>query len=118
MTTKAKTETVTQCARCNGKASKRWFDVCGLCVGVECVSIVEETSERVKKTGKALLIVLREEYKAMMRQTTVTGMILNGMLKLADMITKGKITKDQFLAVATKRYRGDDAKKIVASLSK
>lgn len=116
MTTK--TETVTQCARCNGKASKKWFDVCGLCVGVECVPIVEETSKRIGKNGKALLIVLREEYKSMMRVTTTTGMILNGMLKLADMISKGKITKEQFLAVAIKRYRGDDAKKIVSSLSK
>jgi len=110
------TENVVKCDRCNGKSSKQWFKVSGLNVGLECKVIVEETAKRTGKKGDQLLNVLRDEYKTMMRHTTVTGMVLSGMLSLSDMITKGKITADVFLQCAKKRYRGDDASKIVKAL--
>ena len=105
-----------KCARCNGKSSKQWFKVGGLNVGLECKQQVESVAESTGKKGEALLAIIRDEYKSMMRTSTVTGMILIGMLSLKDMIAKGKITADQFLAIAKKRYRGDDAKKIVKAL--
>ena len=107
---------VKQCARCNGKSSKQWFKVSGLTVGLECKQEVETVAKSTGKKGDSLLTVVRSDYKAMMRRTTVTGMILIGMLSLDDMIVKGKITVDQFLACAKKRYRGDDAKNIVKAL--
>lgn len=114
-----KTETKVEekrCERCNGKSSKQWFKVAELNVGLECREEVESLAKSTGEKGQALLTIVRDEYKAMMRVSTVTGMILNGMLHLDDMVTKGKITVDQFLSVAKKRYRGDDAKKIVKSL--
>ena len=115
MTTGTKTEEK-QCSRCNGKSSKQWFQVSGLTVGLECKQEVEAVSKSTGKKGKELLSIIRDDYKSMMRTATVTGMILNGMLHLDDMVTKGKITVDQFLLIAKKRYRGDDAKKIVKAM--
>lgn len=109
-------DVVKQCSRCNGKSSKQWFSVSGLTVGLECKQEVESLAKSTRKRGEQLLNVVRDEYKSMMRQTTVTGMILIGMLDLKAMIDKSKITVDQFLLIAKKRYRGDDAKKIVKAL--
>lgn len=106
-----------QCARCNGKSSKQWFSIGGLNVGLECHE--EVSAVMVRHPGKKeeqLLSLVREEYKSMMRTATVTGMILNGMLSIEDMVTKGKITVEQFSSIAKKRYRGDDAKKIVKAM--
>lgn len=105
-----------RCARCNGRSSKQWFKVNNLTVGLECKQEVESLAKSTGKKGEQLLEVVRDEYKSMMRQTTVTGMILIDMLDLKAMIDKNKITVDQFLACAKKRYRGDDAKKIVKAL--
>lgn len=115
-----KTETIVEekrCARCNGKSSKKWFSIGGLNVGLECHEEVSAVMVRHSgKKGEQLLSIIRDEYKAMMRTSTVTGMILNGMLSIEDMVTKGKITVEQFLSTAKKRYRGDDAKKIVKAM--
>ncbi len=109
---------VKQCARCNGKASKEWFNVAGLNVGLECKAMVESTASSSGKKGKALSSIIRDEYKAMMRLTTVTGMILKGFLSLDDMLKKGKITEEAFVVEASRKYQGDKAKSIVKALKK
>lgn len=109
---------VKQCARCNGKASKEWFLVSDLTVGLECKAFVEDKAKSTGKKGNALKSLIRDDYKAMMRLTTVTGMILSDFLKLEDMIAKGKINTEEFIACAEKRYRGDKAKAIVKALKK
>ncbi len=103
-----------QCARCNGKSSKQWFDVAGVVVGIECKTAAEETAKREGVKGAKLTSIMREEYKGMMRITTVSGMILIGMLSLKDMRAKGKITDEQFLAYAKRKYREGEGKQIIA----
>ena len=104
---------VKQCVRCNGKTSKRWHKVNGYDIGLECVDHVE-THKSLK--GNAFVEAVRNDYKVIMRITSVTGGILNGNLQLSDMVKKEKITIEQFLSTAKKRYRGDEAKTIVNSL--
>lgn len=106
---------VCRCARCNGTKSSEWIQVGGLTVGIECVEDLNALIERGLK-GDDLRTCLRAEYKEFMRVTTVTGMILKGFLQLDDMLSKGKITKETFLLIATKRFRKDRAEQLIASL--
>ena len=112
------TTKATKCARCNGSASKQWFKVGGLDMGLECKQTAEDTMKATNKKGEQLRTILRDAYKEMMRHTTVTGMILIGMLSLKDMISKGKITSKVFVEIASKKYRKQDAEKIVKAMEK
>jgi hypothetical protein len=102
---------VVKCERCNGKSSKEWIDVEGKKVGIECLDKVEELRKRCK--GEVDWVLVRKEYLDEMREKTVVGMVLKGMLNLGEMIGKGKISEKRFLEICGERRRKERGEELV-----
>ena len=102
---------VVKCERCNGKSSKEWIEIEGKKVGIECLDKVEELRKRNK--GEVDWDLVRKEYLDEMREKTVVGMVLKGMLNLGEMIGKGKINEKRFLEICSERRRKERGEELV-----
>lgn len=108
-----------RCCRCHSRAVRGdgYVRAFGTVVGVECLETMDDLREKLgnEVSDADLVRQARAEYVEMMRQTTVTGMILKGFLSLSEMVGKGKITVDQFRSVAKDRRRERLANEIISA---